>query len=291
VTAPVRVVDAHHHLWDLDRLRYPWLQGPPAPGVPRLQRNYLVPDLLADAGEVPLVASVHVEAAHDPADPVAETRWLQGVSDASGFPHAIVAAARLDTPGVADVLDAHQEHRGVRGIRHMLDRDARGEQAPTTLLDDPAWRRGYRLLADRGLVFDLQVLPSQLARAAAVVAAEDVVVVLNHGGYHVPADPDAERHWRAGLRELARCPNAYVKVSGYDTVDPTWSGFRAYLLTLLETFGPDRTMFASNFPVDGRTTTYRALVAACTEVAAELTDAQRDAFFAGTALRAYGIDI
>ena len=291
MTAPVRVVDAHHHLWDLDRLRYPWLQGPPTPGVAGLQRNYLVPDLLADAGEVPLVASVHVEAAHDPADPVAETRWLQGVSDASGFPHAIVAAARLDAPGVADVLDAHREHRAVRGIRHMLDRDARGEQAPTRLLDDPAWRRGYRLLADRGLVFDLQVLPAQLARAAAVVAAEDVVVVLNHGGYHVPADPDVERLWRAGLRELARCPNAYVKVSGYDTVDPTWSGFRAYLLTLLEAFGPDRTMFASNFPVDGRTTTYGALVAACTEVVAELTDAESDAFFAGTALRIYGIDI
>ena len=70
-----RLADSHHHLWDLSANRYPWWQGEPEDpadpsGVGMLQRNYLVADLLADTAGLPLIASVHVEAAHDPADPV-----------------------------------------------------------------------------------------------------------------------------------------------------------------------------------------------------------------------------
>lgn len=295
-----RIADSHHHLWDLRQHRYPWLQGEPEDpgdpsGVGMLQRDYLVEDLLADTAGLPLVASVHVEAAHDPADPVTETQWLQSVSDKTGFPTAIVAAAVLEAPDAADVLAAHGQYPAVRGIRQMLDRNpATGASEETHLMDDAAWRRGLGLLAPAGLSFDLQVLPSQLEVAARLAADFGATVfVLNHGGYHVPASPEQRELWRTGIARLARQPNVVVKASGYDAVDPSWAqpGYAEYVLTLLEAFGVDRVLFGSNFPVDRRTISYRALVDATLAVTQGLTADERDRLFCRNTARVYRIDL
>jgi predicted TIM-barrel fold metal-dependent hydrolase len=291
-----RVVDAHHHLWDLSAVRHPWLQGPredpadPA-GVGMLQRDYTVADLLADADGVPLVASVHVEAAAHPADAVRETAWLQSLADEHGFPHAIVPHVDLAADDVEDVLAAHLEHSNVRGVRQMLDRDpATGASTETALMEDPRWLRGLALLAPLGLSFDLQVLPSQLPVAARVAAAHDeLVLVLNHGGYHVPASPTARQQWTSGVRLLAEQPNVVVKASGYDTVDPGWpqKGVDDFLAVLLDAFGVDRVLFASNFPVDGRTITYPRLVGTTARALRRLDDDERDRVFCRNAIRTY----
>ncbi len=294
-----RIADSHHHLWDLRQNRYPWLQGEPEDpadpsGVGMLQRDYLVTDLLADTAGLPLLASVHVEAAHDPADPVRETRWLQAVSDRDGFPTVIVAAATLEAPDAADVLTAHREHAAVRGIRQMLDRNpVSGVPEETALMDDPKWRRGFARLAPLGLSFDLQVLPSQLDVAARLAADfADTVFVLNHGGYHVPASAQQRDLWRRGVALLARQPNVVVKLSGYDAVDPDWSGdgYGDYARTLLDAFGVDRVLFGSNFPVDRRTISYPALVTATVAVTSELTADERDRLFYRNTVRTYRID-
>jgi predicted TIM-barrel fold metal-dependent hydrolase len=295
-----RIADSHHHLWDLGQNRYPWLQGEPEDpgdpsGVGMLQRDYLVEDLLADTEGLPLIASVHVEAAHDPAEPVRETAWLQSLTDKTGLPAAIVAAAVLEAPDVADVLAAHREYPAVRGIRQMLDRNpVTGASGETALMDDAAWRRGLGLLAPAGLSFDLQVLPSQLDVAARLAADfGETVFVLNHGGYHVPASPEQHELWRAGLARLARQPNVVVKASGYDAVDPSWGrpGYADYVLTLLEAFGVDRVLFGSNFPVDRRTISYRDLVDATLSVTQQLTGDERDRLFCRNTARVYRIDI
>ena len=79
------LIDAHHHLWHLSLGKHPWLKeqkreemvfGDPSP----LFRDYLPSDFCADAKHQNLVASVHVEAGWDPADPVGETRWLEGLA-------------------------------------------------------------------------------------------------------------------------------------------------------------------------------------------------------------------
>lgn len=298
---PPRVVDAHHHLWDFGNGAYPWLQGPAQDpddpsGLGPLQRTYLVPDLLDDAGAVPLVASVHVEAAWHPDSQVEETRWLHHVGHRDGFPHAYVAGVQLEKPDAAEVLDAHLEIAPIRGVRQMLDWDPRpgATVQPPTLLTDPAWRRGLGLLAGRGLSFELQVLPEQLEQATEIVAAHpQTLFVLNHGGLHVPRSTAAEAAWRHGIAHLARYPNVVVKSSGYDAVDPTWEpeGFRDYLRTLVEVFGIERVLFASNFPFDRRTTSYEDLVRLSVWALADFTDAQRDGYFAANAIRVYQLDL
>jgi predicted TIM-barrel fold metal-dependent hydrolase len=294
-----RLADSHHHLWDLGLNRYPWLQGEPEDpadpsGVGMLQRNYLVQDLLGDTGGLPLIASVHVEAAHDPADPVRETSWLQSLTDTLGFPTAIVAAAALEAADISEVLAAHCEHSAVKGIRQMLDRNpVSGASEETALLEDSKWRRGFALLAPLALSFDLQVLPSQLAAAARLAADfHETTFVLNHGGYHVRASPEQRELWRTGIALLARQPNVVVKLSGYDAVDPTWTvgGYTEFVWTLLETFGVDRVLFGSNFPVDRRTITYAVLVAATLALTWQLTADERDRLFYRNTVRTYRIN-
>lgn len=293
VDLPQRIADSHHHLWDLAQNRYPWLETA-AVGPGGLPRTYLVGDLLADTAGLPLRASVHVEAAHDPSDPVQETRWLQKQTDETGYPTAIVPAAILQDDDLVDILDRHLEHDAVRGIRQMLDRNpATAASEETLLIADPRWRRGLRRLAPLGLSFDLQVLPSQLADAAELAADfDETSFILNHGGYHVPASPAQDSLWRRGLELLARQPNVTVKASGYDTVDPSWTapGYRDYVNTLIEAFGTDRVLFGSNFPIDGLTTTYAALVAATLEATSQLTADELDLFFYRNTMRVYRLD-
>ena len=116
-------VDAHHHFWDLRANSYPWLQGETVPGFrygdySALQRDYLVDDFLRDTGADAPVASVHIEAEWDRADPVAETRWLSALAQERGRPTAIVAHAALDREDVAEVLAGQASFALVRGIRH-----------------------------------------------------------------------------------------------------------------------------------------------------------------------------
>ena len=284
------IVDAHHHLWDLERNHYPWLRAEPDPDawvgdLQPIRRNYLVDEYMAEVGASGIVKSVHVEAACDPNDSVGETRWLQAVADRNGFPHAIVAAARLQDPRIDDVLEDHLRSANLRGIRQMLDRD----EGPA-LLECADWKRGLARLAAHGLSFDLQVNPDQLEAAATLARAnEDVSFVLNHCGMPRERGAAAFDLWRRGLRRLAEAPNVAAKVSGLGMFDHRWSAdsIRPFVETVLDAFGFERCMFGSNFPVDRLYGPYAALVAAMEELTSTLSVGERRRFFHDNAVRIY----
>jgi predicted TIM-barrel fold metal-dependent hydrolase len=94
-----KIVDAHHHLWDLGRgYNYPWLQDTPSGegmlgNLAPIARDYLLRDYRADTANYDVVGSVHIEAV--PADPVVETRWLHKMTSSEGLPSGIVARVEL----------------------------------------------------------------------------------------------------------------------------------------------------------------------------------------------------
>src|SRR4051812_25036187 len=93
-------VDAHIHLWDLSRIKYPWLAPPfsdegPNGSVEPIAHNYLVDDYRKDASGWPVAGAVHIDSGADPAFALAETEWLEQVADAEGLPSGIVAFAPL----------------------------------------------------------------------------------------------------------------------------------------------------------------------------------------------------
>jgi len=289
----VPIVDAHHHLWDLRALRYPWLTQPApdrgvAGDIEPLRRNYLLDDYVGDAAGCDIVRSVHVQAECDPADAVAETRWLQAIADTHGYPHAIVAYVALHLPDAAEVIHAHLQYRNIRGVRQLLnwhDDPAKRQTDRPDYLTDPAWRRGFSLLGQYGLSFDLQIYPWQMADAAALAAEfPETQLVVNHTGMPIDQTRTGLAAWRAGMRSLAERPNVAVKISGLGmfTADP-----EPLIKQTIEIFRVDRCMFASNFPVDRLYSSYATLVENFAHAIREYSPAEQRAMLHDNAVRLY----
>ncbi|MFE4836302.1 amidohydrolase family protein [Arthrobacter sp. NPDC056691] len=291
------IIDAHHHLCDFSR-SYPWLQGPAEPfryhGDDRpLRRNYLIEDYLADTTGFTLAGSVHVE--NGAADPLWEADWIQNVHDTSGVPSVQVAKASLAGPGVLSHLERLAAVPSVRGIRDILNwhPDPRYTHiSRPDLITDPGWLKGFSHLASLGLSFDLQVFPDQLDQAAQLAANHpDTSIILDHAGMPIHRDPESLRHWRTGMQKLAKQPNVVTKISALGTNDHSWTtqSIRPIILETIDAFGPHRTMFGSNFPVDSLYSSFNALYTAFDEITGTMPERERRDLFAETARRTYRI--
>ena len=294
------VVDPHFHMWNLEEHSYPWLTQKPAPiqvagPVEAIAHNYLIEDYLADAQPQGVVKAVHIDAGWDYADPVGETAWIQSVADRTGFPNGIVVRAELDKPDVEKVLEAHTAYPSVRGVRHILN----WHPDPTKtyiqrndLLTDAAWLRGYALLVKYGLSFDLQIYPAQMADAARLAGGfPDIPLILNHAGMPVDKDAEGLAQWRQGMRLLAEQPNVTVKISGLGMLDWHWTeaSIRPFVLESIDIFGTERSMFASNFPVDRLYSSYATLYDAFRSIVSDFSEPDQRKLFHDNAMRVYRI--
>jgi predicted TIM-barrel fold metal-dependent hydrolase len=299
--AALQVVDPHIHLWNPQTLNYPWMKsagGNFMGNCDPILKTYEVPDYLADAQGVDVLKVVHIDAAHDPANPLEETRWLQSLADAPrarGMPNAIVAYADLSAPDVDELLAKHAAHRNVRGIRQTLNvhADPYYDYVGRHFMREPAWKRGFGLLAKHHLSFDLQIYPTQMEEAAALARAHpQTTIILNHTGMFVDrSSVSGWRTWRDGMRALATRPNVFAKISGLGMIDHQWTieSLRPYVLETIDAFGPERAMFASNFPVDRLYSSYGALWQAFDRIVGGATPTERHALFRGNAERVYRI--
>ncbi|KAB7646274.1 amidohydrolase family protein [Polymorphobacter fuscus] len=294
-------VDAHVHLWDLSLIRYPWLTPPfadsgPNGSVAAIARDYGLEDYRSDAAGWDVRGIVHVEAGADAADALTETAWLQGMADRDGMPNGIVAFAALESPDVEAVLAAHCAHRNVRGIRHIVNwhPDPRRSYTPSDITTSDAWMRGFGLLRNHGLSFDLQAYPGQFAHLAGLIARHpDIQVVLNHTGMVVPGDPDGWGEWRRGMAMLAALPHVAAKISGMGFAQRPWSHdfARRYVLETIDLFGIERAMFASDFPTDKLFGSFDAHLRAYDDITAAFSDDERRAMFAGNGNRLYRLGL
>lgn len=300
MAADLRIVDPHVHLWDLSRARYGWLQDEPLPNNPAgdmsgiAHRNYLLKDYLADAGAWRIDKIVHVEAGQPIGAQLGETEWLQAMADDGGYPQGIVAGADMLDPDLDALLEAHAAHANVRGIRQIVCWHADPLKTYTghDLLQDSVWEAGFAKLAKHGLSFDLQLYPTQMATAAAIAARHpDVPLIVNHAGLPTDRDEVGMQRWREGLRLLAAQPQVSIKISGLGITDRSWSvdSVRPIILECIETFGTERAMFASDFPVDSAHGSFDAVYAAFDFVTSGFSPTERDHLFAANAEAIYRI--
>ena len=299
-TAGLPVIDAHQHFWDLDRNYLPWLRDqPPIPfrygDYAALRRNYMPPDYRQDAAGFDLVGSVFVETEWDRSDPVGETRWVHGLAQEAGLPSVVVCHAVLHAPDAADVLAEQASFPRVRGIRHKPRAAASpGEVEPGALggMTDPAWRRGYGRLARHGLSFDLQAPWWHLREAAALNRdVPETTIVLNHTGLPADRSEAGLAGWRAAMTAFAAAPNVAVKISGLGEPGRPWSPDRNrdIIRTVIDLFGADRCMFASNYPVDSLVGAFGTIYAGFMEATAPLGRPAQRRLFADNARRIYRI--
>jgi predicted TIM-barrel fold metal-dependent hydrolase len=286
----VEFVDTHVHFIDQTdpKLHFSWLL--PDAIHPKLgdvgNMKHLVYDpagLRAEARFTGLTKVVNVQSALGIPDPVEETAWLQRLADESGWPDAIVAYVDLAADDAASELDRHGEHANLRGIRDF--------GAPGFLVD-PAWKRGLEALEARDLMLDLDCSWQDMHDARVLAESlPDLVVVLEHGGFPMGRDEEYFAGWRSAMADLAQASNVSCKVSGLGMGDPEWTveSLRPWVEHCFESFGVERCLFGTNWPVDRLYSGYRDVIEAYEQLLSGFSDDERHTFFVGNAERIYRI--
>jgi predicted TIM-barrel fold metal-dependent hydrolase len=294
-----RIVDAHHHFWDLDRNHHPWLCDEPPIAFRygdyrALRRNYLKADYLADAAGYEVQGTVYVETEWDPADPRGEMRYVAEMVAQTGLPTVAVAHTRLDTADAAALLEWQAAFPFVRSIRHKpRAHPAPGNAAPGGM-EDAAWRAGFARLAPLGLRFDLQTPWWHMHEAARLARDHpDTSIVINHAGLPADRSEAGLAGWRAAMGQVAACPNVCIKISGIGVPGRAWTAAanRAIVMTLIELFGVPRCMFASNFPVDGLCGGFDEIFAGFEAIVVDLRPDEQDALFRRNAIGHYAMGL
>lgn len=293
MTAPI--VDSHHHIWN--RADIPWLCGPEVPRIfgdyRAIRRDYTIDEYLQDVSSSGVAKSVYIQANWAPDRAQSEVAWVQSVADRHGFPHAIVGFADLARDDCGRVLDAQMRFANMRGIRQQLHwhENPRYRFAPQPdLMNLPQWRRGLKEVEERGLVFDLQVFPAQMADCAVLARAfPRTKFILSHAGMLEDTSPENIGRWRSGMRGLAACANVYAKLSGLGTFahrcDVTlWKPIVDETVAL---FGADRCMFGTNFPIEKIWTSYGDIVSVARRCIAGLPQTDQRAILHDTAVKVY----
>ena len=140
--------------------------------------------------------------------------------------------------------------------------------------------------------FDMQTPWWHLHEAADFARAfPETQIILNHTG--LPADRSAEgiSAWRSAMARLASCANVAVKISGLGQPGQRWTAEAngEVVLSTIDLFGPDRCMFASNFPVDSLCGTFDEIFGGFDAITQDFSEDERQAMFIGNAMRVYDI--
>jgi predicted TIM-barrel fold metal-dependent hydrolase len=274
-------------------------------------RPYLPENYRSDAAPVPVGSIVHIEAGwhgREPMGGVGETAWVAALPfgvDGSPRLGAIVCHADPTKPGVGAELDAHLRASDlVRGVRCMAARhDDAGVRSWTSrphLLTDADFLRGFAAIAERDLSFEVWVYSRELPDVVTLAREyPHARLILDHYGTPVGAfGPRGQRtgatarerrnlleRWADDLAAVAACSNVIAKHSGLGMPVLGWPSavspaeFRDTVAPLVtrthELFGPERTMWASNFPMDKPIVTLAATVDALLEILGPDVDARR----------------
>lgn len=289
-------LDAHHHLWDLRQVSYPWLLargeerffGQPDP----IRKNYLVADYHADTGGQ-ISRSVHVQVGAEPGQEALETAFVQDCSGLSAgcFPAAAVVAVNLGHEDMDEALELQRRFAVTRGVRHIIGKSP-AENLALPEFAPAAWTRNWRKLARQGLSFDLQCTEDQYAAVLkALRRVPELKVAICHLASPWDQSPEGRKRWHDWMQQFAELPNVHMKISGLVMFTRTWDevSFLAWADAALDIFGASRCMLGSNFPVDRLYVQFNQLFAAWQKLVARCSIAEGQRLAGQTAAEFYRI--
>ncbi|MFF0256859.1 amidohydrolase family protein [Micromonospora zamorensis] len=279
------IVDAHHHLWVRARHPQPWIDPVTMAAI---DADFEPADLASVARAVGVTATVVVQSIASEA----ETVDLLAVAAGDTLVRGVVGWVDLTADDVAERLGRLRATPGgerLVGIRHLVQ-----SEADPAYLDRPDVRRGIAAVGAAGLVFDLLVRQHQLPMAARLAQdLPEVRFVLDHLGKPALGRPEMTE-WARGLRALAASPNTTAKLSGLVTEverSPWTTGdLRPAVEGALDTFGPDRLMYGSDWPVCLLASSYRRWVEALAELLGDHDEADQALLWGDTARRVYRLE-
>lgn len=272
-------IDAHLHFWRYNASEYGWIDD----SMAALRRDFLPEDAAEEMRAAGIDACVVVQTRQT----LEETRWLLALARQHPFIAGVVGWVDLRAADLEAHLEALTTHPKLVGIRHIVQAE------PDDFLLGDAFRRGVARLARHGLAYDILVYARQLRAAIDFAGAlPDQRLVLDHLG-----KPDirtgAFDGWRRDLDRLAALPNVCAKLSGLVT-EADWrywtvEDLHRYINAALDSFGPERLMIGSDWPVCTVAAEYRDVLDVVRTAIAGRPQAERDAMLGGTAQRFWNL--
>jgi len=261
------------HFWRYSRQEYDWIDDTMRP----LQRDFLPADAAIAMRDAGIDACVAVQARQT----LEETRFLLELAAQTSFIAGVVGWVDLRAADLDDRLAELSSHRKLVGLRHIVQAE------PDDFLRREDFSRGVARLERYGFAYDVLIYARQLPAAidfAAALPAERLV--LDHlgkpdirgGGF----DP-----WRRDLDRLAKLPHVRAKLSGLVT-EADWQAWTVedihrYVHAALDSFGAERLMIGSDWPVCTMAATYSQVIDLVRTAIADRTASERAAVMGGTA--------
>ncbi|MGA3185659.1 MAG: amidohydrolase family protein [Bryobacteraceae bacterium] len=271
-------LDSHQHFWKYSDAEYGWIEDP------ALRRDFLPEDLHKVLRASKIDGSVCVQARQT----TGETEWLLALAAEYPFLKGVVGWVPLTSATVEGDLEKYAANKKLKAVRHVVQ----DEKDDRYILRED-FNAGVSLLDKHGLAYDILIFDRHLPYAIQFVDRHPKQrFILDHiakprirEGVVMP--------WRDNLREMAKRPNVWCKVSGVVTEADhkhwTEAQLRFYIDTAIDAFGPKRIMFGSDWPVCLSATTYKGWNDLMHRAAQQLSSDERAAIFGGTAAEAYRI--
>ncbi len=279
------IVDPHQHLWDLSKFKLPWVKE----GAP-LARSYLLDDYRKATEGLNVVKTVYMEVDVDPAQQDAEADYVLALcaKPESKMAGAVISG-RPASEGFAKYIARFKGNKHVQGVRQVLHGD--GTKAGYCLQEQ--FVKSVRLLGDMGMSFDLCMRPGELLDGAKLIdQCPDTRFVLDHCGNGDVRAKDRTQ-WQKDIAEVARRKNVVVKVSGIvaAATPGAWTAddLAPIVNHTMDVFGPDRVMFAGDWPVCTLAATYKQWVGALQSIVKGRKEEEQRKLFHDNAVKFYGI--
>lgn len=273
------MIDAHQHFWKYDANRHDWITD----DMQRIRRDFQPEHLkpYLDKHGFEGCVLVQVDQTED------ETVQLLLLADANDFIRGVVGWVDLRSENLATALTHYAGHQKLKGFRHIIQAEAPGFMDQQALVD------GVNMLHQWNLTFDLLIYHHQLEEALRFVKnIPDTRIVIDH-----IAKPSIATHdiglWEKSMREMAKLPNVFCKVSGMVT-EADWSAwkpddFTPYLEVVADAFGTDRLLYGSDWPVCLVAASYDEQFAIVQRFIEQFTPSEREGILGGNAKRIYNL--
>ncbi|MGA3202710.1 MAG: amidohydrolase family protein [Bryobacteraceae bacterium] len=271
-------LDSHQHFWKYSDAEYGWIEDP------KLRRDFLPDDLHKQLRAGKIDGSISVQARQT----TGETEWLLSLAARYSFLKGVVGWVPLTSPTVEADIEKFASDKKLKAVRHVVQDEPDDQYI---LRED--FNAGVALLDKHGLAYDILIFDRHLPYAIEFVDRHPKQrFILDH-----IAKPrireGAVLPWRDNLREMAKRPNVWCKISGVVTEADhkhwTEAQLRFYIDTAIDAFGPKRIMFGSDWPVCLSATTYQDWRDLMHRATQKLSESEQAAIFGGTAAEAYRI--
>ncbi len=282
---PLPIVDTHVHLWDLTRFRLPWItkESP-------LARSYVIKDYLTATQGLNVVKGVYMEVDVEVKQQKDEGDYVLDICRRADTPlAAAVISGRPADEGFRKYLESFKGNRFLKGVRQVLHVPS----TPAGFCTRPEFVRGIRVLEEMGLSYDLCMRPTDLGDAVRLVEmCPKMRFILDHCGNGPTGVRTDRTQWQRDMDRLARNQNVMCKISGIVAgAREKWTedDLAPVINHSLNAFGPDRVMFAGDWPVCTLRATFRRWVDTLKAIVRGRPADQQRKLFHDNAMRFYGL--